>query len=47
MWFLVDVPPGQRDKTMLTVTALGDTQRQVTVPVQPPADGVPSDGTGG
>ncbi|HET8716908.1 MAG TPA: hypothetical protein VFM50_04085, partial [Nocardioidaceae bacterium] len=47
MWFLVDVPPGQRDKTVLTVTALDDTQRQVTVPVQPPADGVPSDGTGG
>jgi VCBS repeat-containing protein len=47
MWFLVDVPPGQRDTTVLTVTALDDTQRQVTVPVQPPADGVPSDGTGG
>jgi hypothetical protein len=44
---LVFVPPGQRDKTMLTVTALDDTQRQVIVPVQPPAEGEPSDGNGG
>ncbi|HET6699438.1 MAG TPA: sigma-70 family RNA polymerase sigma factor [Nocardioidaceae bacterium] len=36
LWFLVDVPEGQHDKTTLTVSTLDHTHRSVTVPVQPP-----------